>query len=203
MAIECKNITFGYSKDNILFKNINFSVDYGERVGIVAKSGFGKSTLAKIIAGYEKPLIGEIIIDGKPITKKGYNPVQLIYQHPEKAINPMWKMKKVLLEGNVLNDYIINSLGIKKEWLKRYPTELSGGELQRFSVARALCENTKFIIADEITTMVDPITQSQIWHFLIDECKKRNMGMIIVTHNIYLAEKICTRIINLEDMTFE
>lgn len=112
-------------------------------------------------------------------------------------------MEKVLLEGNVLNDYIIENLGIKREWLKRYSTELSGGELQRFSVARALCENTKFIIADEITTMLDAVTQSQIWHFLISECEKRNIGMIIVTHNMYLAEKICTRIINLEDMTFE
>lgn len=77
MGIQCKNITFGYSKDNILFENISFSVDYGERVGIVAKSGFGKSTLAKIIAGYEKPIYGEITVDGKPISKKAIIPYSL------------------------------------------------------------------------------------------------------------------------------
>ncbi|MBO8434163.1 MAG: ATP-binding cassette domain-containing protein, partial [Tyzzerella sp.] len=183
MKLECKNITFGYSKDNILLKNVSLSLDSSERLGIVAKSGFGKSTLAKIISGYEKPFSGEIFIDGKPINEKGYNPVQLIYQHPEKAINPRLKMDKVLLEGNVLNDHIMKGLGIKEEWLKRYPSELSGGELQRFSVARALNNKTKFIVADEITTMLDAVTQAEIWGFLIDECKSRNIGMIIVTHN--------------------
>ena len=203
MKLECKNITFGYSKDNILLKNVSLSLDSGERLGIVAKSGFGKSTLAKIISGYEKPFFGEILVDGKSINAKGYNPVQLIYQHPEKAINPRLKMDKVLLEGNVLNDHIMKGLGIKEEWLKRYPSELSGGELQRFSVARALNDKTKFIVADEITTMLDAVTQAEIWGFLIDECKSRNIGMIIVTHNMYLADKVCTRTLNLEEKAFE
>ena len=72
------------------------------------------------------------------IPKKGYHPVQLVLQHPEKAVNPRWKMDKILNEGWNPDKEVLKSLGIEQEWLSRWPNELSGGELQRICVARAL-----------------------------------------------------------------
>lgn len=199
MLLEGKNISFQYGKEEFILEDFNISIESGERVGFIAKSGYGKSTLAKILAGYLKPTKGEVLLDRKPIPQKGYHPVQLIYQHPEKAINPRWKMKEVLEEGNVFNEEMMKEMGIEKHWLSRYPTELSSGELQRFSIARAMGKETKFLIADEITTMLDVISQAQIWNMVLNQVEKRNLGLLVITHNIHLADRVCTRMIYLED----
>ena len=164
---------------------------------MLAPSGYGKTTLAMVLAGYIEPQKGEILLDDKPLPKKGINPVQLIYQHPEKAINPRWKLKKVLEESGKIDDSVLDSFGIEKAWLNRYPRELSGGELQRFCVARALMSGADYLICDEISTMLDAITQAQIWNVILDIAKKRNMGLVIVTHNKYLASRIATKIIDI------
>ena len=200
MQLEAKNLSFryGYSGRWIL-KDVTLSVEQGERVALLAPSGYGKSTLAKLLAGYEKPTKGEILLDGQPLPKKGVCPVQLIYQHPEKAINPRWKMKRVLEESGQLNHEMMQAIGIEEDWLNRYPRELSGGELQRFCVARSLFDGTKFLIADEMSTMLDVITQAQIWNLMLEHVQNRNLGLIVVTHNRYLAERVCTRTIRLEE----
>lgn len=199
MQIEAKNISFRYNnKSPWVLENVSLRVEEGERVGLLGPSGRGKSTLVKLMAGYLKPAKGEILLDGKPLPLKGVSPVQLIYQHPEKAINPRWKMKKVLQESGMYNEEIMERLGIEKDWLERYPRELSGGELQRFCVARSLFAGTRFLFADEISTMLDVITQAQIWNFLIEETEKRNIGMIVVSHNQELLKKVCTRVVELK-----
>lgn len=177
-----------------------FHITTGERVGLLGPSGYGKSTLAKILAGYELAEEGSVTLDGNPLPRKGYCPVQLIHQHPEKAINPRWKMKQMLAEAKQMDHELIRKLGIEEAWMERYPRELSGGELQRFCVARALALPTKFIIADEMSTMLDVITAAQIWSVILEEVKKRQLGLIIVTHNQALAERVCTRMVNLEEM---
>lgn len=198
MALEAKNIYFRYDqKQNWILENKNFKVDQGEFVAILAPSGYGKTTLAMLLAGYLEPQKGEIRLDGKPLPKKGISPVQLIYQHPEKAINPRWKLKKVLEESGQIDEAILESFGIEQAWLNRYPRELSGGELQRFCVARALMSGAEYLICDEISTMLDVITQAQIWNVILDEAKNRNMGLVIVTHNEHLASRISTKIIDL------
>ena len=198
MALEARNIFFRYDqKQNWILENKNFKVEQGEFVAILAPSGYGKTTLAMLLAGYLEPQKGEIRLDGKPLPKKGICPVQLIYQHPEKAINPRWKLKKVLEESGQIDEAILESFGIEQAWLNRYPRELSGGELQRFCVARALMSGAEYLICDEISTMLDVITQAQIWNVILFEAKKRNMGLVIVTHNEHLASRIATKIIDL------
>ena len=198
MALEAKNIYFRYDqKQPWILENCNIEVEKGERVVIFAPSGYGKTTLAMLLAGYLKPDNGEILIDGSPIVQKGRYPVQLIFQHPEKAINPRWKMKRVLEESSNLEEHILNALGIEEEWLHRFPQELSGGELQRFCVARAFMSGAEYLICDEISTMLDAITQAQIWNVVLEEARIRNMGMVVITHNKHLAEIIATRIIML------
>ena len=91
-------------------------------------------------------------------------------------------------------------MGIEKAWLRRWPNELSGGELQRFCIARALGPQTQFVIADEMSTMLDVITQAQIWKLLMDTIEQRNIGLMMVTHNMDLAKRVCSRIIWLEEL---
>lgn len=200
MILEAKNISFRYEESGRkILDQFSLQVDSSERVGILAPSGFGKTTLCKILAGYEEPETGTVLMDGKSLySYKGYCPVQMIWQHPEQAVNPRLRMKNVIEEGDRTAPELIEKLGIEPDWMNRFPTELSGGELQRFCIARALGQRTRFLLADEITTMLDLITQSQIWHFLIEETERRNIGMLVVSHSPELIKKVCTRVIELD-----
>lgn len=201
MQIEARNVSFRYGeKSPWILKDVSLKVEEGERVGLIGPSGYGKSTLVKILAGYLRPLEGEILLDGKPLPEKGISPVQLIYQHPEKAINPRWKMKKVLEESGMCMEEVMDALGIEREWLQRYPRELSGGELQRFCVARSLFHGTHFLFADEMSTMLDVITQAQIWNLMLKEVTQRRLGLLMVTHNSNLAKRVCTRMVDLSEI---
>jgi peptide/nickel transport system ATP-binding protein len=200
MLIEAKNIKFGYSRLKAVLNGVSLAVKAGERVALMGPSGCGKSTLAQIIAGYIKPWSGEILLDNNPPPRTGFSPVQLIYQHPEKAVNPRWKLKKTLGEAWVPDEAFLAEAEISPAWLDRYPNELSGGEIQRFCIARALAPQTRFLIADEITTMLDVITQAQIWELILSQVERRNLGLLAVTHSAELAEKICTKIIRFEEL---
>lgn len=201
MQVDVDNVSFRYNSSSPwVLKDVSLKVKSGERVGLVGPSGYGKSTLAKIIAGYMKADSGKIIYDGKEFENNVFCPIQLVYQHPEKAVNPRLKMDKILYEGWNVEDKLLKEFGIEKSWLKRWLGELSGGELQRFCIARALSPKTKFLVCDEISTMLDVITQAQIWNSLIKICDKNNIGMIVVTHNMALAKRVCNRIVNLSDI---
>ena len=198
MPLEAKNLSFRYDrKSPWILENLSLSIERGERLGIFAPSGYGKTTLAMLLSGYRKPTAGEILLDGKPLPSKGVCPVQLIYQHPEKAINPRWRLGRVLEESGNIDDSVLDAFGIEKPWLSRFPRELSGGELQRFCVARALMTDPEYLICDEISTMLDVITQAQLWNLLLDEAEKRNMAIIAVTHNRHLAARIAEKEIDL------
>ncbi|RGI60310.1 ATP-binding cassette domain-containing protein [Ruminococcus sp. TM10-9AT] len=200
MILEAKNLSFRYEESGRkILDQFSLQVDSSERVGILAPSGFGKTTLCKILAGYEKPETGTVLMDGKSLySYKGYCPVQMIWQHPEQAVNPRLRMRNVFEEGDQVETELIKKLGIEPDWMNRFPTELSGGELQRFCIARALGKRTRFLLADEISTMLDLITQSQIWHFLMEETQRRGIGMIVVSHSPELVEKVCTRVVELK-----
>lgn len=201
MAIlEIKNVSFRYGDGPLILKNISFSVEKGERVAIFGPSGYGKSTLAKIIAGYLQPNEGEVLWEGKSLTQEGFCPIQLVYQHPEKALNPRWKMQKSLEEAGKPSEEILKAIGIQEKWYERWPNELSGGELQRFCIARILKPETRLLIADEMTTMLDALNQAHIWNFILEYAEKHDMTLIAITHNKFLAEKIATRVIKIPEL---
>ncbi len=199
MILEARELSFSYGKNGEpVLERFSLSVESGERVGIVAPSGRGKSTLCRLLSGYLTPREGQVLLDGIPLSEyRGYCPVQLIYQHPEQAVNPRMRMRDVLAEGDRVEPSVIRALGIEEDWLSRFPGELSGGELQRFCVARALGSRTRFLLADEISAMLDLITQSQLWSFLLEEAERRGLGLIAVSHDKELTDRICTRTIDL------
>lgn len=202
MALEAKNVSFRYEpRLPWVLQNVSLKLERGARTALFAPSGYGKTTLAMLLAGYLQPTAGEVLLDGAPLPKTGVCPVQLICQHPEKAINPRWRLARVLEESGALSDSVLDAFGIERAWLTRYPRELSGGELQRFCVARALMSGAQYLICDEISTMLDVITQAQIWNTVLAEAEKRNMAILAVTHNRNLAERIADEIVDLAKLS--
>lgn len=201
MQLKAEKISFRYHDHSPwILKDVDFSVSSSDRIALVGPSGYGKSTLAKILAGYLAPTQGCVLLDGRPLPQKGYCPVQMIYQHPEQAVNPRWKMDRILKEAWCPDEALLGAMGIEEEWMNRWPSELSGGELQRFCIARVLGPQSKFLICDEITTMLDVITQAQIWELILKNAEKHELGLVVITHNTALAKKVCNTIINLPDI---
>lgn len=200
MDLKASNISFSYNRKREILKDISLSLKSNQIIGLIGDSGSGKSTLCKIMAGYITNYSGEVTLDGKKIPDKDFYPVQLIFQHPEKTMNPKWKMEKVLNESWNPPQDLKDTFGLKDNWLTRWPSELSGGELQRFSILRALNPKTKFIIADEISTMLDALTQVQIWEALISYSKANNIGILAVSHDLELLEVLCDDILKFDDI---
>lgn len=192
--LEARNITFGYVRtERPLYQDFSLAVKPAERVCLQAPSGFGKTTLCRLLAGYEKPWSGTILCDGEPLPRKGVCPVQLIGQHPELALDPRLRMERTLAQAGDVPADLIDAAGIEPAWLRRYPHELSGGELQRFCIVRALAVRPRYLIADEISTMLDAVTQAQIWELLVNVTQAQKMGMVFVSHSPALTARLATR----------
>lgn len=198
--LEGHDLTFFYRgrKKTPVIDGLDLTISPGERVGLRGPSGRGKTTLCKLLAGYERPVRGKVLLDGRPIREyRGFCPVQMIWQHPETVVDPLLRMKQTMEEAGDIEERLLEKLHVNKEWMDRYPSELSGGELQRFCLARALRAETKYLLCDEITAMLDLVTQAQIWEFILEEAERREIGMLIVSHSEALLKKVCTRIITL------
>ena len=196
-TLEARGVTFAYKKGEPVLEAIDFSVAEGEIVGLYGPSGRGKSTLAGVLTGRVKPQSGEVLWGGAPLPTRGYRPVQLVYQHPERAVNPRWQLGRTLAESWDPPRELQEALGLEEAWKKRWPNELSGGELQRFCIARALNPQTRILVCDEISTMLDVITQAQVWQAIVANAREHGMGIVAITHNRALAHRICDRIVEL------
>lgn len=197
MILEARDVTFYYRgrRHTPVLENFSISISSGERVGLKAPSGRGKTTLCRLLAGYEKPAKGQVLLDGRPVREyRGVCPVQMVWQHPETVVDPLLTLGKTLNEAGAVEQRLLDALHIEPGWLTRYPSELSGGELQRFCLARALNPEVRFLLCDEISAMLDLVTQAQIWKFLLEEAQRRGLGMLVVSHDEALLEKVCTRV---------
>ena len=195
--LQACDITFSYGGNASLYRGFSLEVAPGERLCLKAPSGFGKTTLCRLLAGYEQPDTGMVLANGEPLPRKGCCPVQLIGQHPEHAVDPRRRMEAALREAGPLDGELMERLGIRDRWLSRYPRELSGGELQRFCIARALMANPRYLVADEISTMLDAVTQAQVWSVILEEARARNLGLVLTTHSESLAHRLATRELDL------
>lgn len=211
--LEARDLSFAYPGKPALYQGFSLAVEPGEHVALRAPSGFGKTTLCSILAGYLQPTAGSVLVDGRPLPARGACPVQMIRQHPEHAVDPRLRLGTTLAEAGMgdgrrvrsLDDpalserhrALLDDLGIREEWLARYPHELSGGELQRFCVARALAVDARYLVCDEVSTMLDAVTQARLWRVLVHECEERKLGMVLVSHSPALTARVATRVLEL------
>ena len=198
--LEINNLRFRWDeKSPWLLDGVNLRVAPGEIVGIMGHSGCGKSTMARLLTGHMPLQSGELLLDGKPVPTTGARPIQLVMQHAELALNPRWRMGDSLREGWQPDADTLRSFGIREAWLQRYPHELSGGEMQRISIVRALIPQLRVLVADELTTMHDPITQVQIWRALQAQASQRGLGLLAISHDAALLKALGARVLHMRD----
>lgn len=203
----------GMAKDVV--RDIDFTISRGETLGIYGPSGSGKSTIGQMAAGILKPDRGEMYYapdEGRPelircpfkgAARQG---IQILFQHPEVSFDPKMSLyrsmqepyrfqKKTFDEKTLLA--FLEEFGIYREHLLRYPSELSGGELQRLALARVMLANPGFVILDEPTSMLDVISQAQVIHLLKNSQKKYGISYLFISHDRRLCEWFCDDILSL------
>ncbi|NHB44238.1 ABC transporter ATP-binding protein [Helicobacter pylori] len=221
--LEIKELKKTYAIDRGLFKpkrvihalnGINFEVEQNEVLSIVGESGCGKSTTAKILAGIERQDSGAIYFNGKRhlhFSKQdwfGYRKkVQMIFQDPYSSLNPRWKVGEIIAEPLLLNSHfskkeiktkvleIMQKVGLKLEWIDRYPHQFSGGQRQRIGIARALILHPSVVICDEPVSALDVSIQAQVLNLLLDLQKEMGLTYIFISHDLGVVEHISDKII--------
>lgn len=193
MRLEGLGLGYRYDGGEWLFRDVHIALQQGEIVGLTGPSGAGKTTLGRLLAGLLAPQEGEVRIGGARPPMRGAHPVQMVLQHPEQAVNPRWLLARTLREAWQPGDGLLGELGIAREWLERYPNELSGGQLQRLCIARAVGPATRYLIADEMTTMLDAVTQAHIWQAVLRLVRARGLGMLVISHDPHLIRRLCDR----------
>ena len=194
--LEANNLGFRYSPQGApVLAGVNLMLAPGEVVGLTGPSGRGKSTLGRLLCGYLPPAEGSITIDGNTPPRDGFHPVQLLHQAPIFAVNPRWTVGRILGEAWAPDTAAIAALHINASWLDRYPHELSGGELQRIAIARSLGPELRYLVADEITAMLDPISQAEVWGFLLGIARQRDLGILAISQDHSLLDRVAHRTI--------
>ena len=194
--LEARGVTYAYPGARTpLYRDFDLAVGPDERVAISAPSGFGKTTLCRMLAGYDRPQKGEILVDGAPLPKRGMCPVQLILQHPETAVDPRMRMSQTLAEAGEVPQRLLDDLGIQKRWLARFPHELSGGEQQRVAIARALVNSPAVLLADEPSGNLDTRNKEEVHRLFFDLRERLGQTIVLVTHDESLALRADRRIV--------
>lgn len=192
---------------------INLKIKTGETFGLVGESGCGKTTCGRTIMGLYEPTSGEIIFDGKDITKmskaekKGFTKnAQIIFQDPYSSLDPRMTVNDIIGEG-ILEHKLLNKseckervkellelVGLNKEHANRFPHEFSGGQRQRIGIARALAVNPKFIVCDEPISALDVSIQAQIVNLLIKLQKELGLTYLFIAHDLSMVKHISDRV---------
>jgi len=200
VLLEANDLTVKRGK-RILIENINLKLYNGERIAITGPSGVGKTSFLDTLAGINKPASGNIK-QSQALLKTS---IQKLYQDPPAAFPEYVTLEKTLKDVARLYqtewlhvESYLKQLNIDLEILKRRPDEVSGGELQRLSIARVLITEPAIILADEPTSRLDPITQRETLALMTDLAAEKGIAIILVTHDLMIAEKWADRYIHLE-----
>jgi peptide/nickel transport system ATP-binding protein len=204
--------TFG-GKELLAVNDVSFEVKDGEVTALIGESGSGKSTIGKMILRIISTTYGMISLDGLDIStlkgnalKEYYRKVQGVFQDPFSSYNPIFKADRLFKiihdefypetatrEWNAKVENSLKAVGLNPEQvLNKFPHQLSGGQLQRFLIARALLLDIKFLVADEIISMLDASTRIDVLNLLAD-LKSRGLSILFITHDLSLANYISER----------
>lgn len=211
--IELKHITKSYGNFTAL-NDINLTVKDGEIVGIIGQSGAGKSTLVRCINMLEPPTSGEVIINGKDMTKLSSKELReerkrigMIFQHfnllsnrtvAENVAFPLELSKVPKAEQKKRIDDILELVGLTN-YKDKYPAQLSGGQKQRVGIARAIVSNPSVLLSDEATSALDPETVKSILQLLKDINKKLGITIVMITHQMEVIKEIAEHVAVIEN----
>lgn len=214
--LRVENISYRYNKKSKpVIENISFELHENETIGITGVSGSGKSTAVQCILGLLKPEKGNILFKDVPVQilkkeKRLHTCIQLVMQNPENSFNPNkplsyslneirnfipLKPEKTLFEKKIVKN--MDDLQLDTALLNRYPEEVSGGQLQRFSILRALLLEPAIIIFDESTSMLDTSVQAKIIRLLLDIKEKNNLAYVFISHDFKMLSLIADNFIYL------
>jgi len=185
--LEVKNLSFGYVKDFLLFENLSFSLKKGQIKAIVGQSGAGKSTIFELILGNLKPTTGSVFA----------LKASEVFQDPYSSFHPSYTILNQIKDVASLDklDIYAEEMNLKHELLLKLPHELSGGQLQRASILRALLMKPDLLLLDEPTSALDNVIQLEIMKSLVKNIQ--NMGILLITHDMQLASWCANEIISI------
>ncbi|AMQ08244.1 ABC transporter ATP-binding protein [Sporosarcina psychrophila] len=216
MFVNVENVSKSYNKDGGFFiksktevlSDISLQIKKGECLGLIGESGSGKSTLSKIILGLEKPGRGRVMIEGEPFSrwiKKNKGKMSVVFQDYTSSVNPQFTTRSIIAEPLIaLGDNknlderiaeLLSRVGLPLTMIHKYPHELSGGQLQRVCIARAIATKPKFIVLDEAISSLDVSSQAEILQLLRDIKDDMNMTYLFITHDLQVVANICNRIL--------
>lgn len=213
--LKVDSIEKSYKKGGLFSKgrqkvlnNVSFECRNGECLGIIGESGSGKSTLGRLIVGIEKPDRGAVLFEGKNIQDRRVRlgSISAVFQDYTSSINPFFTVeeaimeplkgqKKVQTEIQSKIDNLLHQVGLNSSYRKKYPHELSGGEVQRVCIARAISTEPKCILLDEAISSLDVSVQMQVLELLKELKETYKMSYVFITHDIQAAAYICDRVI--------
>jgi len=194
--------------------DVSFTIGYGKTLGVVGESGCGKSTTGRSILRLVEPTSGEVIFEGKDITKLSKREMkamrkdmQIIFQDPFSSLDPRNTINQTLTETITANKILTNkaevedrvlelmeTVGLAERLINTYPHELDGGRRQRIGIARALAMNPKFIVCDEPVSALDVSIQAQILNLLDELQDKLNLSYIFITHDLAVVNHFADEI---------
>ena len=193
----------GKTEEREVLKGLSFNIDENEIVGLVGESGCGKSTLAKALLGLIKSKSGEIKLDCK-------HP-QMVFQDPYSSLNPKKKISFILEEPlkNLTDmtaeerrakaEWILGEVGLGKEYLDRYPSELSGAQRQRVCIAESMILGSNFLILDEPVSALDVTIQAQVLELIRELKEKHRLSILFISHDLRVVYSLCDRVMILKD----
>ena len=185
--LEVKNLSFGYKKDSLLFNDFSISLKKGEIKAIVGESGAGKSTLFELILKNLKPFSGEI----------SSSKSSQVFQDPYSSFHPSYSLLNQIQDVAPLDELesVLQAINLEYSLLEKLPHELSGGQLQRASILRAMLMKPDLLLLDEPTSALDNVIQLEVMSMLMKNLD--TMGMLLITHDMELAQWCADEIITI------
>lgn len=213
--LQLERVGFDYGRGRVrehqTLSDISFSIRRGQALGLIGQSGSGKSTIAKLVLGLAKPREGSILFEGKPVTPQSLRSfrkrAQPIFQNPMDALDPRMKVGDQLMEPLLANFRLprserleriataLQDVGLSLEIAEKRPRQISGGQAQRVTIARALLLKPDLLVCDEPVSALDMTVQAQILNLLCELREQQGLSLLFISHDIRAVSYLCSEIV--------